>query len=77
MEGSKGSKNQSQIMPYAQCKTYEQRNECAKYIIKFFWVILLLLGDNFIKKTLHPKKTITYSISKSKRKNTKTKKDIP
>jgi hypothetical protein len=42
MEGSKGSKNQSQIMSYVQCKTYKQRNECAKYIINKNWVFLLL-----------------------------------
>jgi hypothetical protein len=56
MESSRGNKNQSQIMPYAQCKTFEQRNECAKYIIKFFWVIVLFLGENFIKKDLTSRK---------------------
>jgi len=42
-------------MPYAKCKTFEQKNECAKYIINFLKVNVPFLGENFIKKTLHPK----------------------
>ncbi len=51
MEGSKGSKNQSQIMPYAQCKTYEQRNECAKYIkSNFLEQFYFFLVKNLLKR---------------------------
>jgi hypothetical protein len=75
MEGSKGSKNQRQIMPYAQCKTYEQKNECAKYIINFFLVIQFFLLKNLLKKP-YIQKTKTYSVFRSKRKHTKNKKKI-
>jgi hypothetical protein len=63
MEVSKGSKNQSQIMSYVQCKTYKQRNECAKLIIKQF-EYFYLYNKNFIKKTLHPKKKNILSFQK-------------
>jgi hypothetical protein len=55
MEGSKGSKNQWQIMPYAQCKTYEQKKWVCKIYNQFFFSNSIFFVEKFIKKTLHPK----------------------
>jgi len=51
-------------MPYVQCKTYKQRNECEKYTIKKN--ILIFFNEKIIKKTLHLKNKNVFNFQKQK-----------
>ncbi len=68
-------------MPYVQCKTYKQRNECAKYTI-YIYIYMNFVNENSIKKTLHPQKKKhieskrNHSRTKNKQKEKKNKKKI-